>query len=98
MEILMAFCLILFILLITGMIIYAYNIVPENDYDRFWASNYRFFVLIFYPFLILIGWISFLNIEPDFYNNFNKRRVIETIIYSLIGISGAATVFLFFYS
>jgi succinate dehydrogenase hydrophobic anchor subunit len=94
MEILTITFLILFIILIIGLLIYAYNIVPENDYDQFWASKYRFLVLVFYPIIILTGWLNIFQMPPDFYNNFNKRRVIETIICTFIGILGTIIIYL----
>jgi hypothetical protein len=47
--------LVLIALLVIGFISININIVPENDIDNFWRNPLRFFILTFFPVLVILN-------------------------------------------
>jgi hypothetical protein len=79
--------LVLIALLVIGFISININIVPENDIDNFWRNPLRFFILTFFPVLVILNLLTLNYNDLDLYKNLNKKRILEILICSLIGIS-----------
>jgi hypothetical protein len=80
--------LILSIPFIFGFLLYLLHISSNYDINVFWGSKFRFFVLIFFPLIAVVGAAGYGGGSlPGFYSSFNTRRTIETIFCTIIGLS-----------
>lgn len=69
-----------------GFFIYLLHVSSHDNTEAFWESKSRYIILMFLPIILLLGVFGVGSMSPpDFYYSLNKKRAIETIVFTTIG-------------
>ena len=72
---------------IFGAFLYLFHICNKQDIEEFWSNPFRYFVLLLFPFIVLLGIFGYSGFVPDFYTTkMNKRKIAEILICTSIGL------------